>query len=128
VSIPESLSRLLRALVEVEEQPALAELKAEVGRLERRHRGHRESPNEALMALYKEHKVNPAEACLPYLLQVLPGLVSSCVLSGPALRDRSTRGCMIGRPAQLSLTWAIDSAGAHDELVLCHYLKLDRAR
>ncbi|HEX2192873.1 MAG TPA: RDD family protein [Acidimicrobiales bacterium] len=91
-SIPEGLPRLLRAFVKVEEQPALAELKAEVERLEQRHRGDRQSLNEALMALYKEHNVNPARACLPYLLQVLPGLVSSCLLYGPALRGPLHQG------------------------------------
>ena len=92
VSLPEGLSRLLRAFVKFEEQPALAELKAEVERLEQRHRGDRQNLNEALMALYKEHNVNPAGACLPYLLQVLPGLVSSCLLYGPALRGPLHQG------------------------------------
>ncbi len=91
-SVPEGLSRLLRASVKLEEPPALVGLKAEIERVKQLHRGDRQSLNEALMALYKGHKVNPLESCLPLVLQVVPALITSCLLHGPALKGPLHQG------------------------------------
>ena len=91
-SVPGVFFRLLGTFIDVEEPRGLRELQAEVDRLNQRHRGDRQNLNEALMALYKEHKVGPVEACLPVLLQILPPLVLSCLLYGPALKGPLHQG------------------------------------
>jgi YidC/Oxa1 family membrane protein insertase len=44
-------------------------LQPEVRRLQQQHKGDRQRLNEEMMALYKEHKINPLGGCLPLLLQ-----------------------------------------------------------
>ena len=44
-------------------------LQPEVRRLQQQHKGDRQKLNEEMMALYKEHKINPLGGCLPLLLQ-----------------------------------------------------------
>jgi uncharacterized RDD family membrane protein YckC len=91
-SVPGGLFWLLGTFIKVEEPRGLMELQPEVDRLNQCHRGDPQSLNEALMALYKEHNVNPVEGCLPVLLQVLAALVSSCLLYGPALKGPLHQG------------------------------------
>ena len=91
-SVPGGLFGLLGTFIKVEEPSELMELQAEVDRLHQRHRGDPQSLNEAVMALYREHKVNPVEACLPVVLKVLPPLVLSCLLYGPALKGPLHQG------------------------------------
>jgi YidC/Oxa1 family membrane protein insertase len=47
----------------------LQRLQPEVRRLQQQHKGDRQRLNEEMMALYKEHKINPLGGCLPLLLQ-----------------------------------------------------------
>ncbi len=47
----------------------LQRIQPEMKRLQQEYRGDRQAMNEALMALYKEHKVNPLGGCLPLLIQ-----------------------------------------------------------
>jgi len=47
----------------------LQRLQPEVRRLQQQHKGDRQKLNEEMMALYKEHKINPLGGCLPLLLQ-----------------------------------------------------------
>ena len=44
-------------------------LQPEIRRLQQQHKGDRQKLNEEMMALYKEHKINPLGGCLPLLLQ-----------------------------------------------------------
>src|SRR5215831_13679754 len=44
-------------------------LQPEVKRLQQQYKGDRQKLNEEMMALYKEHKINPLGGCLPLLLQ-----------------------------------------------------------
>jgi YidC/Oxa1 family membrane protein insertase len=47
----------------------LQRIQPEMKRLQQEYKGDRQAMNEALMALYKEHKVNPLGGCLPLLIQ-----------------------------------------------------------
>ena len=44
-------------------------IQPEMKRLQQEYQGDRQALNEAMMALYKEHKVNPFGGCLPLLIQ-----------------------------------------------------------
>src|SRR3990170_4229847 len=54
----------------------MQKIQPEVKKLQQKHKGDRQKMNEAMMALYKEHGVNPFGGCAPLLLQfpVLIGL------------------------------------------------------
>jgi YidC/Oxa1 family membrane protein insertase len=69
----------------------LQKLQPEVKRLQAEHRGDRQKLNEEMMALYKEHRINPLSGCLPLLIQapiffilyrVLSGLTRLCPADG----------------------------------------------
>ena len=49
---------------------AMQRLQPEMARLKEKYKNDAQSLNTAVMALYKEHKVNPAGGCLPMLLQM----------------------------------------------------------
>jgi len=75
---------------------ALQRLQPEIKKLQAAHKGDRQALNEAMMAFYKEHKINPLGGCLPMLLQmpvfiimyqVISGLVKA---SGPKYLDPAT--------------------------------------
>ncbi len=75
---------------------ALQRLQPEIKKLQNQHKGDRQALNEAMMAFYKEHKINPLGGCLPMLLQmpvfiimyqVISGLVKA---SGPKYLDPAT--------------------------------------
>jgi YidC/Oxa1 family membrane protein insertase len=68
-------------------------LQPEVRRLQQQYKGDRQKLNEEMMALYKEHKINPLGGCLPLLLQapvffilfrVLRSLTQVCTASSIA--------------------------------------------
>jgi YidC/Oxa1 family membrane protein insertase len=54
----------------------MQKIQPQVKKLQQKHKGDRQKMNEEMMALYKEHSVNPFGGCLPLLLQfpVLIGL------------------------------------------------------
>jgi YidC/Oxa1 family membrane protein insertase len=69
----------------------LQKLQPQVKRLQAEHKGDRQKLNEEMMALYKEHRINPLSGCLPLLLQapiffilyrVLSGLTRTCPSDG----------------------------------------------
>ena len=77
----------------------LQRIQPEMKRIQQQYRGDRQAMNEELMALYKEHKVNPLGGCLPLLIQAPIWIVMFRVFRGltvqagrePAdLRARST--------------------------------------
>src|SRR5687768_12161064 len=49
---------------------AMQRLQPEMKRLQAQHKNDRQALNEAMMAFYKEHNVNPLSGCLPMLLQM----------------------------------------------------------
>src|SRR3954451_17254638 len=49
---------------------AMQRLQPEIKRLQAQHKNDRQALNEAMMAFYKEHNVNPLSGCLPMLLQM----------------------------------------------------------
>ena len=51
-------------------------------RLQQQYKGDRQKLNEEMMALYKEHKINPLGGCLPLLLQAPVFIVLYRVLHG----------------------------------------------
>jgi YidC/Oxa1 family membrane protein insertase len=58
----------------------LQRLQPEMKRLQQQYKGDRQKLNEEMMALYKEHKINPLGGCLPLLLQAPVFLVLFRVL------------------------------------------------
>lgn len=61
---------------------ALQRLQPEMKRLQEKHKNDRQALNEAMMAFYKEHQVNPVAGCLPMLLQMPVLFVMFQVISG----------------------------------------------
>lgn len=62
---------------------AMQKLQPEMKRLQQKHKGgDRQKLNEEMMALYREHKVNPLAGCLPLLLQMPVFLVMYQVING----------------------------------------------
>src|ERR671914_523018 len=71
--------RLLLLPLSIKQTKSMREMQAiqpEIKRLQAKHKGDRQKMNEEMMALYKEHGVNPLGGCLPLLMQfpVLIGL------------------------------------------------------
>ena len=60
----------------------LQRIQPEMKRIQQAHKGDRQAMNEELMALYKEHKVNPLGGCLPLLIQAPIWIVMFRVLRG----------------------------------------------
>ncbi|MDP9387315.1 MAG: membrane protein insertase YidC [Actinomycetota bacterium] len=61
---------------------SMQKLQPEMKRLQQKHKGDRQKLNEEMMALYKEHKVNPVAGCLPMLLQLPVFFVMYQVIQG----------------------------------------------
>src|SRR5689334_16957921 len=61
---------------------AMQKLQPEMKRIQEMHKGDRQAQNEAMMAFYKEHKINPLSGCLPMLLQFPVLIVMFRVLRG----------------------------------------------
>ena len=85
----------------------LQRIQPEMKRLQQEYRGDRQAMNEALMALYKEHKVNPLGGCLPLLIQAPIWIVMYRVFIGltykPAeQRDLRARSTWTTRPSSTS--------------------------
>ena len=78
---------------------AMQKLQPEMKRIQDAHKGDRQAANEAMMAFYKEHKINPIAGCLPMFAQipVLSGDVPSA--QRPRENTRSWTGCKVGNPS-----------------------------
>jgi YidC/Oxa1 family membrane protein insertase len=79
---------------------AMQKLQPEMKRLQQKHKGDRQKLNEEMMALYKEHKVNPAAGCLPMVLQMPVLLVMYRVIHGLIATVR-VDGRLVGAPKYL---------------------------
>ena len=61
---------------------AMQRLQPEIKRLQAKHKGDRQALNEAMMAFYKEHQINPLAGCLPLVVQMPVLLVMYRVIRG----------------------------------------------
>ena len=61
---------------------ALQRLQPEVKKLQAEHKDDKQAANEALMAFYKEHKINPLSGCLPMIVQFPVLIVMFNVIRG----------------------------------------------
>jgi YidC/Oxa1 family membrane protein insertase len=66
---------------------ALQRLQPEIKKLQNAHKGDRQALNEAMMAFYKEHKINPLGGCLPMLLQMPVFIIMYRVIHGLIDKD-----------------------------------------
>jgi YidC/Oxa1 family membrane protein insertase len=57
-------------MVSMRSMRAMQKLQPEIERMRQKYKNDPQAMNAAMMALYKEHKVNPAGGCLPLLLQM----------------------------------------------------------
>ncbi len=73
----------------------MSEISADIKRIQNEHRGDRQAINEATMALYREHRINPLGGCLPMFFQAPVFLVLYQVVRG--LTRRTTEiGTQVG--------------------------------
>jgi len=75
---------------------AMRRLQPQVKRLQKKHKGDRETLNQEMMALYQEHSVSPLSGCLPILVQSPVFIVMFRVIRGITRRE-STIGFDAGR-------------------------------
>jgi YidC/Oxa1 family membrane protein insertase len=61
---------------------AMQRLQPEIKKLQAQHKGDRQALNEAMMAFYKEHQINPLGGCLPMLLQMPVFIIMYRVIRG----------------------------------------------
>jgi YidC/Oxa1 family membrane protein insertase len=66
---------------------ALQRLQPEMKKLQQQHKGDRQALNEAMMAFYKEHQINPLGGCLPMLLQMPVFIIMYRVIHGLIDKD-----------------------------------------
>jgi YidC/Oxa1 family membrane protein insertase len=113
---------------------AMQKLQPEMKKIQELHKGDRQAQNEAMMAFYKEHKINPLSGCLPMLLQfpvlivmfrVLRGLVkthsvamkegASCVgqVVTTTVKHVTKQNCVTGKPSYLGHDTALYQALQH---------------
>jgi len=76
---------------------AMQKLQPEMKRIQEAHKGDRQAANEAMMAFYKEHKINPLSGCLPMLAQLPVLFVMFQVVNGLVKHEGS-----VGTPKYLS--------------------------
>jgi YidC/Oxa1 family membrane protein insertase len=80
---------------------AMQRLQPEIKKLQAQHKGDRVALNEAMMAFYKEHQINPLGGCLPMLLQMPVFIIMYRVISG--LTHTTTRdGEKVADPKYIS--------------------------
>ncbi len=56
---------------QIESQKEMTELQPKIKDLQKKYKGDKEQLSKKTMALYKEHKVNPAAGCLPLIIQMI---------------------------------------------------------
>jgi len=74
---------------------AMQALQPKIKELQTKHKGDKQKQTEETMALYKEHKVNPAAGCLPLLLQmpILYGMYGALYALGNTCYAKVTGVC-----------------------------------
>src|SRR4029079_18485064 len=61
---------------------ALQRLQPEMKKLQQKHKDDKQALNEAMMAFYKEHKINPLGGCLPMIMQTPVFIVLYRIIRG----------------------------------------------
>lgn len=56
---------------QIQSQKKLQTLQPEIKKVQEKHKDNKEEQAKAMMALYKEHRVNPISGCLPLIFQIL---------------------------------------------------------
>jgi len=56
---------------QIESQKEMQELQPKIKKLQKKYKNDKEQLSKKTMALYKEHKVNPAAGCLPLIIQMI---------------------------------------------------------
>lgn len=95
----------------------MQELAPHMSKIKEKHKGDMRKQQEATMALYKEHNLNPAAGCLPGLVQIIvllfglyPALLKVLTLNGKAIV--TTVNSMLYFPAlKISLPWDTNFLG-----------------
>ena len=84
-------------------QKALQELQPKIEEARAKHKDNKQGQMEAVMALYKEHKVNPLSSCLPLLIQ-LPVILALFQVLNNQLPKESIEGLysFISNPGRLN--------------------------
>ena len=80
---------------------AMQKLQPEMKRIQEMHKGDRQAQNEAMMAFYKEHKINPLAGCLPMLAQIPVMIVMFRVING-LVKTKVVDGIKVGNPDYIS--------------------------
>src|SRR5262245_4077248 len=80
---------------------ALQKLQPEMKRIQELHKNDRQAQNEARMAFYNEHKINPITGCLPTFMQFPIFIVMFRVING-LVKHKTVDGVRIGTPSYLS--------------------------
>src|SRR5437764_10146784 len=95
---------------------AMQRLQPEIKKLQTKHKNDRQALNEAMMAFYKEHQINPLAGCLPQLLQFPVLFVMFRVING-LTQTHKVDGRTVGNPKYISkssdLFHALRDAGGH---------------
>jgi len=66
---------------QIESQKEMAELQPKIKELQKKYKDDKEQLSKETMALYKEHKVNPAAGCLPLIIQMVVFITMYRVIS-----------------------------------------------
>ncbi len=87
-------------LQQLKSSKAMQELQPHIQELQRKYKGDKQKLTEETMALYKEHKVNPAAGCLPLLVQlpILYGLYGALIALGNTCAQKAADGQCIPDP------------------------------
>lgn len=87
----------------IQSQKAMAELQPKMKEIQRKHKDNKEEQGRAMMALYKENKVNPVSGCLPMLIQ-LPVIIAlyRVFLNGVNVGQLNTLYNFVARPQSLN--------------------------
>ena len=80
---------------------AMQKLQPEMKRIQEAHKGDRQAANEAMMAFYKEHKINPLSGCLP-MSAAVPGADRDVPGHQRPREKQDRRRVRIGTPSYLS--------------------------
>ena len=90
---------------------AMQRLQPEIKRLQAKHKNDRQALNEAMMAFYKEHQVNPISGCLPQLVQFPVLIVMFRVISGITHLNSDGFPGYVSKTSDLAL--ALKESGGH---------------
>jgi len=88
----------------IQSQKAMADLQPKMKEVQRKYKDDKEEQGRAMLALYKEHKVNPVSGCLPLLIQ-FPIIIAlyKVFLSGMNIEQLNTLYNFVARPQSLNV-------------------------